>query len=218
MDDDCDTACDDGFTCCAGGTTPCSALGYVSGKATCNAGCSAWNTASCGNCGNGRIDAPEVCDGGALGGNDCTTVAGGFTGGTLRCTSSCTFDTSSCTTASFDPSGIYVVSAAPSYRCAYGLVNFNIGTMTFADGGTMLVVNGAPCSMTGLSARTSRNINVTCTLTGDCDETYSLTETFSTDTTWSGTFSVGEDLVMIGNHTCYPGRRTPPVTECDGRA
>ena len=34
----------------------------------------------------------------------------------------------------------------------------------------------------------------------------------------SAGYDEGEDLVMIGNHTCYPGRRTPPVTECDGRA
>jgi hypothetical protein len=40
-------------------------------------------------CGDGRIDGVEVCDGENLGGNDCTTVSGGFTGGTLGCLSGC---------------------------------------------------------------------------------------------------------------------------------
>jgi len=45
-------------------------------------------------CGNGVIDAGEECDGGDLGGATCGSE--GFVGGTLSCTSSCTFDTSAC--------------------------------------------------------------------------------------------------------------------------
>jgi len=48
-------------------------------------------------CGNGSIDSGEECDGANLDGQDCTTVPGGFTGGTLACTAGCTFDTASCT-------------------------------------------------------------------------------------------------------------------------
>ena len=47
------------------------------------------------NCGNGTLDAGEDCEGGALGGETCVTQ--GFTGGTLACTTACTFDTTGCT-------------------------------------------------------------------------------------------------------------------------
>jgi hypothetical protein len=48
-------------------------------------------------CGDTTINGPEECDGTALGGEDCTTVPGGFTGGTLACSPTCMFDTSGCT-------------------------------------------------------------------------------------------------------------------------
>ncbi len=49
-------------------------------------------------CGNGNIDPGEVCDGAALGGNDCTSIGMGYTGGTLACSSSCGgWDTTGCT-------------------------------------------------------------------------------------------------------------------------
>ena len=48
-------------------------------------------------CGDGIVSAPEVCDGPALGGKDCTTVPGGFVRGTLACAADCTaFDTAGC--------------------------------------------------------------------------------------------------------------------------
>ncbi len=47
-------------------------------------------------CGNGNIDPSEVCDGGALGGQTCTSQ--GCTGGVLSCASDCgAFDLSTCT-------------------------------------------------------------------------------------------------------------------------
>ena len=49
-------------------------------------------------CGNGQIEGAEVCDQTNLNGQSCTTVPGSFTGGTLSCSSSCTFDTSLCLT------------------------------------------------------------------------------------------------------------------------
>ena len=46
----------------------------------------------------------EQCDGSDLAGNTCTTLQGStFTGGTLACTSACTFDTSGCTNATPAP-------------------------------------------------------------------------------------------------------------------
>ena len=48
-------------------------------------------------CGNDLVEGAEVCDGIDLAGSDCTTVAGGFTGGALNCAVDCTaFDTSAC--------------------------------------------------------------------------------------------------------------------------
>jgi hypothetical protein len=52
--------------------------------------------ASCTDCGDGALEAPEVCDGALLGGEDCTTV-GAFSGGTLKCNGTCNgYDTSMC--------------------------------------------------------------------------------------------------------------------------
>lgn len=49
-------------------------------------------------CGDGIINNGEACDGSNLNGKSCETLSGSsFTGGTLSCSSSCTFNTSSCT-------------------------------------------------------------------------------------------------------------------------
>ncbi len=49
------------------------------------------------NCGNGMIDSGESCDGSNLNGKTCATLGQGFDGGTLSCSSACTFNTSACT-------------------------------------------------------------------------------------------------------------------------
>jgi hypothetical protein len=52
-------------------------------------------------CGDGVVSGAEECDGLNLAGNSCTTIPGGFTGGTLSCTpapTGCTFDPGLCTT------------------------------------------------------------------------------------------------------------------------
>lgn len=46
-------------------------------------------------CGNGIVEGAEQCDGANLNGQSC--VSQGFSGGTLSCTGSCTFNTSLCT-------------------------------------------------------------------------------------------------------------------------
>ncbi|HWP64405.1 MAG TPA: hypothetical protein VNO26_00650 [Candidatus Limnocylindria bacterium] len=45
----------------------------------------------------GIIDSAEQCDSVNLGGRTCTSIPGGFSGGTLACSASCTWDTSGCT-------------------------------------------------------------------------------------------------------------------------
>ena len=51
-------------------------------------------------CGNGKLEAPEECDGAALGGKDCKGLGLGYSGGTLACNPKCNFDTAGCTTTS----------------------------------------------------------------------------------------------------------------------
>jgi serine protease AprX len=52
-------------------------------------------------CGDGIIDSGESCDGADLDGESCTSLE--YTGGTLACSGSCTFDTSGCTSGDSDP-------------------------------------------------------------------------------------------------------------------
>ena len=47
-------------------------------------------------CGNGVRDGNEECEGGDLGGASCETVEGAYTGGTLKCSARCVFDTTEC--------------------------------------------------------------------------------------------------------------------------
>jgi len=74
--------------------------GFSGGVLSCASTCDAWDTSLCivDNCGNGVIDLAEVCDASDLGGNDCTTIGLGFTGGVLGCNATCDgWDTTLCT-------------------------------------------------------------------------------------------------------------------------
>ncbi len=98
LDDNCNGARDEGVgACIAGEMRACSALGmgFTTGNAVCRADCSGFDVAGCTRCGNNAIDAPEPCDGVALGGATCASR--GYVGGTLRCAPGCVFDESSCT-------------------------------------------------------------------------------------------------------------------------
>ena len=48
-------------------------------------------------CGDNVTVSPEECDGNDLGGKTCTTIPGGFSGGTLSCSATCTYNTALCT-------------------------------------------------------------------------------------------------------------------------
>ncbi|RLB46479.1 MAG: hypothetical protein DRJ42_27560 [Deltaproteobacteria bacterium] len=191
VDDDCDGVCDNGFACCRGTTTPCSALGLGVGTATCPIDCSAWETSNCTTCGNGSIDTPEECDMADFGTETCTTQ--GFTGGTLTCTSGCIIDTGMCTGS--DPNGTYSISPIISYSCVGGLVNFTIDEMTFADDGMNLDVSVGPtgplggCSSMSGDTATDGSFTVSCIYTGTCDETYTLTGMFTDAGTWTGNYT-----------------------------
>ena len=75
-------------------------------------------------CGDGIIQNPngdavaEQCDGANLGGNSCTTIAGGFGGGDLACTLGCQFDTSECSLEGGEGSECSVPGdCSPGYDC-----------------------------------------------------------------------------------------------------
>ena len=87
------------------------------GRLLCKSDCSGFDVSLCtsvaGNlCGNGVIDAGEMCDGGNLNGQSCATVAGsGFTG-SLLCKADCSgFDKTGCTNASTVACGNGVIDA-----------------------------------------------------------------------------------------------------------
>lgn len=83
------------------GSAVCTAFGFDRGTLTCAAGCGAYNFDGCVNdggavCGNGTLEAGEVCDRSALGGATCMTL--GYDRGALGCDSDCLgLDTSGCT-------------------------------------------------------------------------------------------------------------------------
>jgi len=97
-------------------------------------------------CGNGLPDVDEDCDGTNLGGDTCMTL--GFDDGILACTSSCTFDTSSCTTSG--GSGNYDTS----YSEGDGVNNGNPGGLnTESDGvGGWVAITSAPQSTNSWSS------------------------------------------------------------------
>jgi hypothetical protein len=246
-DDNCNGACDEGSMCCARSTRDCTALGFASGTATCRGDCSGYDTSGCNNCGNGRVDAGEQCDGAALGGATCTSL--GFGVGTLRCRSNCTYDTTPCPNCGngrvdtgeqcdgaalggatctslgmgftggtlacgaacafntagcarpFNPTGTWLVSPGVSYMCAFGLVSYSFGNLSFSDSGTDLTVNGGGinCAMRGASSRATRMVDVSCTLPGGCTETYRLVGTYGTDNTFTGTFTA----TFTGGAGCF---------------
>ena len=78
------------------GGASCESLGYAGGGSLgCKADCT-FDTGDCQEspCGNGVIDGNEQCDRANLASTTCQDL--GYGGGTLRCTSTCQFDTSAC--------------------------------------------------------------------------------------------------------------------------
>lgn len=89
-------------------------------------------------CADGQINSGEDCDGTNLGGATCTSLGMGFSGGSLSCSNSCRFDTSSCT--SSQSCGNTVIDAGEV--CDGGnLAGETCATQGF-DGGT-LACNGS---------------------------------------------------------------------------
>jgi hypothetical protein len=91
--------------------------------------------------------------------------------------------------------GTYTLDTAITYACATGLVDISVTTFTFAPNGTMLGATsndpGAPqqpCVMLGPTP-TAGGFDVTCTLSGACNEIYRLTGTIVDSKHWTGAFT-----------------------------
>ena len=77
----------------------CKDLGFEKGTLKCRPDCLGWDVSSCytrlGECGDGLVENPEICDGNELNGSNCESL--GYIGGSLACAGDCKgFDTSSC--------------------------------------------------------------------------------------------------------------------------
>ncbi|MCA9708260.1 MAG: hypothetical protein KDK70_20585 [Myxococcales bacterium] len=87
----------EGVEACDGintGAQSCMTQGYDAGVLTCSDDCSTLVTSNCHTCGNGLVEASEICDGTAYEGNvDCSDYTPANTtpsGGSLQCTNNCT--------------------------------------------------------------------------------------------------------------------------------
>jgi hypothetical protein len=125
-------------------------------------------------CGNGTIEGSEQCDGAALGGNTCTTIGGGFTGGTLSCSGSCTFNTSACTGAPPDTSPPSFASFAASTTNAEGTAGAQVGLSWTASDATPPVVYDL-ARETGVNTELTTSLNTTSTfMSGTSNVTYAV--------------------------------------------
>ncbi len=195
----------------------CVTEGFTGGALACTSGCT-FDTSACHECGDGVVQAPEECDGNAFGGATCVTegfTAGilrcrnACTIDTIGCTrcgngipepgEDCDdgnmIDTDSCTNAcrlgGCDPDGTYFLSGPPlSYSCCLGNVNINISNFTLIGDGA--VVNSGPTSPVGMTGNSttcpSGSFSNVGSKTGGCTETYSVSGSFTSANTWTGTY------------------------------
>ncbi|MEK6918182.1 MAG: MopE-related protein [Nanoarchaeota archaeon] len=84
-------------------------------------------------CGNGIVDGIEQCDRLNLNGQTCTTQ--GFTSGTLSCTSSCTFNTTTCT--SGVPPTLVIISPLNGSTTPNSNINITFNTTNWSVGGKL---------------------------------------------------------------------------------
>jgi hypothetical protein len=116
--------------------------------------------------------------------------------------------------------GPYSSVPTVAYSCAFGIVSFNYSSWVFTDdGGGMIRVAGSPTgsppALTGSLNCGDSTFSVEATVPGGCTESYSLRGRFSSDTSWSGTFSVtftGSNCFDCSNQTFLVAGTTVRVT------
>jgi hypothetical protein len=92
-----------------------------------------------------------------------------------------------------DWSGQYTLDKAVSKYCAYGLINFSFGVLEISSAGTSISAftypyTTPPGTMTG-SVDADGNFSATVTYKGGCTEVYTVTGVFTSDTTFTASFS-----------------------------
>ena len=90
-------------------------------------------------CNNGQVESGEECDGSDLGGGSCQKL--GYSGGTLKCTSSCRYDTAACTGTPAKPG--FGKSCSGSSGCTSGMI-----CVTFSQNNsycTAICSSSSPC-------------------------------------------------------------------------
>ncbi len=239
-DDGCSAACtiEPGWSCPSAGM-PCEQLcgnGAVDEGEACDDGndrggdgCSAtctveagWECPTAGMpcqrlCGNGRIDEGEECDGSDFGMVTCE--GRGFGGGTLRCTSSCTIDTSGCSSCgdgSVDPGEECDGTNLAGHTCSTR--GFTGGTLSCRDDCTFdtsmctgcgdgTIQDGEECDGMDLGG-------ATCASEGFLGGTLGCRADCTFDTSACTTMGCGDGTIQAGEE-CDDGN-TATFDGCDG--
>jgi hypothetical protein len=213
---DCGTSCDLDFTltgCSDGG---CEVLGCAEGYEDCEVGVDGCDTnviTDPNNCG----DCDVVCE--ADNATTACNVGGCFIAG---CTGGFTNDDGLYSTGCEEPpggggpdrSGIFSLTPTLSYLCVdvfFGAtaISFNETSWPFSYSGSLAVAMSRTV-MQQTPAPSGDAFSVTGIVAGDCQESYTLTGTFSDDDNWSGTLSLTLSGATCGFTNC--SNETWPVS------
>jgi hypothetical protein len=138
-------------------------------------------------CKKGQCTCVPNCAGKECGDDGCLASCG-FCGGGKQCVNG------KCQAQGFDPNGTYALTPAILFTCADlmgdPLINLNYGSLTFVQGGNLLQIIPAMndcCTLKGEAVKDG-SFSVTCLCPGGgvCDENYTLTGAFTSDSTWTG--------------------------------
>lgn len=102
-----------------------------------------------------------------------------------------------------DRTGTWDLDRTVSYSCAFGLVSINFDSVFIEDSYPTISVTSTgtgsqPGTMTG-SYSSASDFEADRTISGSCDEIYTLAATFTSATAFSGTFTAE----FIGGSACY---------------
>ena len=106
-----------------------------------------------------------------------------------------------------DRSGTFAITPTAAYSCTdifFGstVMSINETSFTFSFGAS-LAVGMSRASMQQTPAPTGDSFSVTGIVAGDCQETYTLTGTFSDDDNWTGTFTLAFSGSTCGFTNCF---------------
>lgn len=136
-------------------------------------------------CGNGNIDAGEVCDGSDLGGKDCTDYVAGsvYDGGVLSCNAGCTFNVGDCSVCGDGSLGSGEdCDCGPTYTSGISdsCTSLQLGGATCVSGTGTLKCNAA-CNfeLSGCGPPCTSEYHNSCDTTDGCDGTRTVTPNYN---------------------------------------